>query len=263
MASRWFAVMDSVGKTAGKGSSRWYVKDVAEKLKPVVELKVEREIGAGMEKLAQLTAAHAAWIKHADITWVLSLGNDLIDQAGRNIPEHAWPRTFGIISGSLRSMAEQFRHQRHFIVFGGKPEMWEIDEPHVFYARVEQVLCEGRRCGLTMVDARQWVDETEKADWVYFHLRDRCFAADWMSRMMLRTAGGTGLQRRPQAGALVVQPPAHTTECIVDRSACRAAGTGAAGTEGGSTQASSSVVQEQVSQGAHDAHAGDEASRHW
>ena len=69
MASRWFAVMDSVGKTAGKGGSRWYVKDVAEKLKPVVELKVEREIGAGMEKLAQFTAAHAAWIKHADITW--------------------------------------------------------------------------------------------------------------------------------------------------------------------------------------------------
>ena len=172
MAPLWFIAMDSVGKTAGSGASRWYISDVTEILKNDAQLKVEQEIGAGFQRLAEITAGSEAWVRQADIVWVISLANDLIQACGRNEQECDWRLTFPVISASFSSMALQFGHQPHAIVFGGSPEMWDIEEPHVFNARAEQVMLEGRRLGLNMIDARAWVEDTQKAYWRGFHLNN-------------------------------------------------------------------------------------------
>ena len=121
MSPLWFVAMDSVGRTAGSGASRWYINDVADILTNDAQLEVIKEQGAGFQRLAQLIDANTSQVQRADITFVLSLGNDLVQQCGRNLKPWKWPGQFQVISASLRSMAVQFRHQRHAIVFGGIP----------------------------------------------------------------------------------------------------------------------------------------------
>ena len=59
--------MDSVGKTSGTGRSRWYMPDVEYILRADADLKVENDIGAGFQRLSELTAASQEWVQGADV----------------------------------------------------------------------------------------------------------------------------------------------------------------------------------------------------
>ena len=132
----------------------------------------DSRLEATIKRLAEFTEKNTDLVDDANERWVISFGSDLINQEGHNQSAAAWSIIWPSICESLGSMARQFGHQRHHIVFGGIPEMWDIPEPDVFTNRCAQVMREGRRLGLHMVDGGAWVQLTTKADWKGYHLRD-------------------------------------------------------------------------------------------
>ena len=133
----WFLAMDSVGKIAGckkKGKSTWYSERVAESLGRMgIRVHVEQSMGADVKKLSEIISNHTAKVRSAHRVWVVSLGNDLVDKAGRNIQQAAWEgEVLPSIRQGLQSIAEEVQHKNHRVVFGGDAKLWDVLAPEVF-----------------------------------------------------------------------------------------------------------------------------------
>eukprot|EP00975_Prorocentrum_lima_P071674 12939066-Prorocentrum_lima.AAC.1 len=65
----WFFAMDSIGKTAGTGSRRWYRKEVEENMGVGFSFYFEMVMGAGFRRLAEMSSSNSSSVNHADAVW--------------------------------------------------------------------------------------------------------------------------------------------------------------------------------------------------
>ena len=122
---RCLCVMDSIGKTIGSGASRQYWKEVAEVLRQHhnMELHVSFHQGAGLQALCQEAVGIGDMY---DFQLLLSFGNDLISQAGQNVPIMMWQAIKPQMISALRQLSNHWSGRVHEVVFGGIGDMWQI-----------------------------------------------------------------------------------------------------------------------------------------
>ena len=123
------------------------------------------------------------------MTLLLSLGNDLVTQAGNNVSLVQWHSRRGALCTAMIRFASACRGRPHEVVFGGIGTMWRIPNPEIFDERVEDICLQGQDLGLSMTNARDWLQGLTQDHWCGMHLvaADRELAVRWMVDNMLRT----------------------------------------------------------------------------
>ena len=107
--------MDSIGKVAGTGASRQYWPQVVERLQQHhnIELHVEFVFGGGLHELCQKAVGND---NTYDFHLLLSFANDLVDQAGRNVPDSEWQATKPQMISALRQLSNRWSGRVHQVV---------------------------------------------------------------------------------------------------------------------------------------------------
>ena len=162
--------MDSIGKTAGSGSSRQYYREVVDELERLhqIRLVVRFLPSHGLEKLCQQAISDLADEFH--FLLLLSFGNDLVTQAGHNVPDQQWLRRKPEVLGALARLRARLQGCPHEVVFGGVGSMWQIPNPEVFDARAEDIYQSGRDLHLSMTPASDWLQGLTRDCWMGFSL---------------------------------------------------------------------------------------------
>ena len=182
-------VMDSVGKTAGKGARRQFHQVVAQRLEQHCQIELDVIFRQGARLGDLISAALSRPVDGYDMTLLLSFGNDLVTQAGNNVSLVQWHSRRGALCTAMRRFASACRGRPHEVVFGGIGTMWRIPNPEIFDERVEDICLQGQDLGLSMTNARDWLQGLTQDHWCGMHLvaADRELAVRWMVDNMLRT----------------------------------------------------------------------------
>ena len=211
--SKMLCVMDSVGKTAGKGQNRQYWKDSVWALqKEGIAVTVVFWQGATVQQLVEL--AEANWNQEFHHTMLISFGNNFFTAQGVHITEQQWQAEKERIVQALQRFSRNCRSPVQEVVLGGDATQWQVQNPATFQERVQSVFvsCRDLSERVKFTDAKEWVSGLDASHWDGFHLKSggtqrRDFASDWLANNIKRS--WRAFQPNPSCQVLPPPNPSH------------------------------------------------------